>query len=146
MGHREYRVYAPWAGTPHQAGATYEAIYEYADREEITLGETIERAIVSLNGSHIGYRHHIYLANRFSRKITETFYFGSCNSFSRQVGDDTKSARRAPDVAWPNVGHLGPVNAPLRANELGFGSIDHDRYWFCQPSDFFPSFLLCIRR
>ena len=50
MGHREYRVYAPWAGTPHQAGATYEAIYEYADREEITLGETIERAIVSLNG------------------------------------------------------------------------------------------------
>ena len=30
--------------------ATYEAIYEYADREEITLGETIERAMVSLNG------------------------------------------------------------------------------------------------
>ena len=29
---------------------TYEAIYEYADREEITLGETIERAMVSLNG------------------------------------------------------------------------------------------------
>ena len=25
--------------------ATYEAIYEYADREEITLGETIERAM-----------------------------------------------------------------------------------------------------
>ena len=30
--------------------ATYEAIYDYADREEITLGETIERAMVSLNG------------------------------------------------------------------------------------------------
>ena len=29
--------------------ATYEAIYEYADHEQITLGETIERAIVSLN-------------------------------------------------------------------------------------------------
>ena len=30
--------------------ATYEAIYEYADREQITLGEAIERAMVSLNG------------------------------------------------------------------------------------------------
>ena len=29
---------------------TYEAIYKYADREDITLGETIERAMVSLNG------------------------------------------------------------------------------------------------
>ena len=29
---------------------TYEAIYEYADREAITLGETIERAMVALNG------------------------------------------------------------------------------------------------
>ena len=30
--------------------ATYEAIYKYADHAEITLGETIERAMVSLNG------------------------------------------------------------------------------------------------
>ena len=33
--------------------ATYEAIYEYADYEGITLGETIERAMVSLNGGSL---------------------------------------------------------------------------------------------
>ena len=46
--------------------ATYEAIYEYADREDITLGETIERAIVSLNAGPLKEPSNLSMDSAFS--------------------------------------------------------------------------------
>ena len=48
--------------------ATYEAIYEYADREDITLGETIERAMVSLNGGAIKKPSNLSVGAAFSEE------------------------------------------------------------------------------
>ena len=46
--------------------ATYEAIYEYADREEITLGETIERAMIALNGGPLKEPSNLSVGSEFS--------------------------------------------------------------------------------